>query len=557
MERLFRPVAGRFHGGRQVNSGQMQTESALLLIEESEDYRLTLTSDSLQLECRAQLEIFPPQEELPDSEDKQLQYDEQPTTEPSPDRIRHPPLLTPPDLLWILQKHAIIDSIDYAALYEFCADIDRNQEPETRVLARGVAPQKGDDGWFELLVKPFGSAIELHEDAEGRVDPKNLNTYTAIETGRKLGLVHSPKQGIPGRTVQGQPIPAEAGSPYQLKAGDGVVLKFDDRVAFAERAGQAVLNKNTLSVVELLTISGDVDLSVGDIHFNGLVDIKGEVPDDFDVKAGKGLLIHGPVGACQIESGGDLELTSMAGKEVGTIICRGDLRARFLNQVNVYCYGNLYVSGEIRNCRIKTTGSILVERGAVIGGSCVAYGGIEAQTFGAPSGQTTLLTAGLYFPDADRFAYLRQRRGQIEQQLISIGEAIAPLKKLIKNNPQLADTAETRLILLQEQVAKLEEERRRTQHEMRASATQEPEGRNAKINAHKKIWDGVRIKLGQADETLKQELRGPLSVIENSTSGGLRFLPLTNLAISTEELEDPLEEQTESTPPTQGRAKGS
>lgn len=528
-----------------MNTPQQQLETAPpLLVEETERYRLTLTSDSQQLECRAQIEIFPSPSQNISSEgsDQPLNHPKpEPAAQSTARSTPHQPLLSPPDLLWYLQKNGIVETIDYRALYEFCAELDLGQEPEPSILARGTPPQKGENGWFELLVKPFGGTIELHEDASGRVDHKGLNTYTAVEPGRKLGLVHSPKPGISGRTIQGLPIPAEPGDPFELNAGEGVILKYDNRVAFAEKAGQAVLSKATLAVVDLLTISGDVDLSVGDIHFNGLVEIKGEVPDDFDVKAGKGLTIHGPVGACQIESGGDLDLTSMAGKEVGTIICRGDLSARFLNQVNVYCYGDVVASNEIRNCRIKATGRIQVERGAIIGGSCVAYAGIEAQILGTPLGQTTRLTAGVYFPDADRFTYLQQRKIQIEQQLTSIHEAIAPLKRLIKKNPEMATTAEKRLAILEEQAAKLKDEQERTRGEIQASTKQNPAGRNVKINAHKKIWEGVQIRLGQTTETLNQEWQGPVTVSEDCASGGLRFLPLSSLAICAMEQEKSLD----------------
>lgn len=528
-----------------MNAPQKQVETAPpLLVEETVRYRLTLTSDSQQLECRAQIEIFSlpsPEISAEDPHQPANHSNGASAAQTVANTIPFKPLLSPPDLLWYLQQNGIVEAIDYSALYEFCAALELDQEPGPSIIARGKPPLKGQDGWFELLVKPFGSAVKLQEDESGRIDHKNLNTYTAIERGMKLGLVHSPQQGTPGLTFQGLPIPAEPGDPYQLTAGEGVILKYGDRVAFAEKSGQAVLNKTTLSVVDSLSIPGDIDLSIGDINFNGLVEIKGEIPDDFDVKAGAGLVVHGPVGACQIESGGNLELRSMAGKEVGTIICRGDLRAQVLNQVNVYCYGDVLVRNEIRNCRIRATGRIQVERGAIIGGSCVAYAGIDAQTLGTPLGQATTLTAGRYFPDADRFTYLQQRRIQIGQQLKSIHEAIAPLKRLIKKNPEIASTGKKRLAILEEQAAKLKDEQHRTRSEIQASTKQSPAGRNAKINAHKKIWEGVQICLGQTSETLRQDRRGPVTVCENRASGGLRFMPLSSLAVCATEQEESLD----------------
>ncbi len=511
----------------------------LLCVEENERYRLALKTDKWKLVCSAAIERLPVLEDAAAENHDDRETTVAPAAENTSDN-RAEPLLAAHEVIRLLQRHNIVQAIDYAAVYDFCAQIDLGLDPEPTVLARGVPPQPGEDGRFELIVKVFGDEIELQEDESGRVDHKDLHAYTEIEVGQKLGLVHSPKAGMPGMTVAGGPIPAEPGQPFELIAGEGVELKYDRRVAFATKAGRAVLEKQVLSVVDLLSVPGDVDLTIGDINFNGLVEIKGEVPDDFDVKAGKGLKLHGPVGACQIESGGPIEMTSMAGKEIGSIVCRGDLRATFLNQVSVFCYGDVIVTNEIRNCRIKSTGRITVERGAIIGGKCIALAGIEAQDIGTPSGQRTVLLSGRYFPDEDRFTYLHQRTTQIDGQIKAISEAIGPLKRLIGNAPDIAPAAERRLVILQEQLDKLKAEKMHTQAEIKASAPQNPAGRNPKINIHKHLLEGVEINLGETWEKVTIERRGPLSVIENSEEGGLRYLPLSPLSLEAKALEEQL-----------------
>ncbi len=87
----------------------------------------------------------------------------------------------------------------------------------------------------------------------------------------------------------------------------------------------------------------------------------GDVPDDFDLKATKGIKVSGHIGACNIESEESIEIASMSGKETGQITCHGDLRASFLNQTTVACYGDVYVMNEIRNSVIKSTGKVVVE----------------------------------------------------------------------------------------------------------------------------------------------------------------------------------------------------
>ena len=516
-----------------------------LFKEENESYSLSLYAGNSHMECWAYAEVYPafyPQSAQDDAADEEYKVApsedglEEHSRAQSLDRceaddLSSAPTLNPHELIAILHKLGITDTIDRAALYEFCALMANGVDPPPTVIARGVPAQKGPDGWLDLKVKVSGSDIELCEDVKGYIDYKNLNRFSEIQPGQKLAIVRSPGRGIPGMSIQGFPIVAENGNPYALTAGEGVELKYAQRVAFATKAGKAMLEGNTLKVVDHLKINGDVDLTIGDIDFNGVVEITGEVPDGFDVKASSGLYIYGSVGACQIESGGELEIKSMFGKDIGTIICRGTLKARYLNQVNVYCYGDVIVDKEIRNSRVKSTGCVRVERGSIIGGLCVALAGIEAQNIGAPSAVTTKVAAGVYFPDEDRFAYLLQRREQIRQQLKSINEAIDPLKRLIRNKPALAATAEKRLDILEAQLVKLSEDKIRTRSELQSSTRQQPEGRNPKINVHKRLYEGAEIKLGEILKTILHEYSGSFSVIEDPMGNDLLYVSLTDLAI--------------------------
>lgn len=531
---------------------KMPTPSEVIAIEQNESFQLVLSADRERLHGWIHIDMTPRKDELEaDSEDQEKNINATNDSSLSDEADKNDELVTlvqkegglvralptPVEVIWLLQKNGIVQSIDYSGVYDFCAQLEMGSVPEPVLVAVGVPPQTGRDGQLELKVKVFGSEVELEEDESGRVDLKDLHTFTDIEPGQKLAVIHSPKQGIPGVSITGQPLEAEPGAPCRVIAGEGVDFKYGDRVAFALKAGRAILDKDKLSVVDSLLINGDVDLSVGDIRFNGLVEIKGDIPDDFDVKAAKGLMVHGAVGACRIESNGDVVIGSMAGRNIGTIICHGALRARFLNQVNVFCYGDVLIVNEIRNSMIKSTGRIIVERGGIIGGRCLAYAGVEAQLVGAPSGVPTVVTAGRYFPDADRFDYLSRRHLQIVQQITSINEAIAPLQRLIQNNPEVSAVAERRLVILLDQLSKLEQEQIDTRAEIAASTRQNPAGGSAKINVHKKIWAGAEFHLGETRETLTQDRRGPTSIIENSREGGLRFLSLSQLSLPADEIE--------------------
>lgn len=533
-------------------------DSALLCTLEEPGYHLWLRLTDNQMECRADFQpIFPKPEldeldepaaepvvaeadEQADSEDS-VESAEEPLSEPLTEEAEEsaeaqsplPPVITPVELIQLLHRYNIKEGVDFAALYQFCALAAERREQQEVMLARGREPISGKDGWFELVVKTTGEVAEFQEDERGKVDLRTRHAFTEIMAGQKIGILHPPQEGTRGQTVHGLPIPAERGRIYSLVAGEGVELKYDGRVAFAVRDGRALLERQVLTVVDQLVVSGDLDLKVGNIEFNGFVAVKGDVLDDFHIKASKGIEVSGVVGACKLESDGPVAIGSMAGKEIGQIICRGDLVVGFLNQANVQCYGDVLVTNEIRNSIVKATGKIIVERGSIIGGSCVALEGIEAKVLGATSGVATSLRAGVYFPDVERFDYLHQQLHKVEAQIGRLRAAIGPLERI----SDLDGTTEKRLTILTEQWEKLEIEKDELKAELAASTRQEQKSSNPKINAVSKLMEGVTIKLGHSSEKFKIERNGPLSIIENTKKGGFRFLGLTPLQKVAEELE--------------------
>jgi len=520
-----------------------QTLSDLICEIEKPGFRISLRRADSGMECRGDFAVIPPEatsepadEEPPAEDDGESDgSDEALEAEDSIANVAKPPaVLSLPahELIASLQQHNI-ENIDIAAIYNFCAAVESGAEPQDVLLASGTEPQTGADGWFELLVKTSGEEAEFLADERGRVDLRTRHAYTEIEEGQKIGILHQPQEGIPGVTVDGRPISAERGRIYSLVAGEGVEMKFDGRVAFATRAGRALLERQVLTVVDQLIVSGDLDLKTGNIDFHGFVEVKGDVLDEFHIKAKKGIKVGGVVGACRLESDSLVQIGSMAGKERGKIICKGDLVAGFLNQVEVECRGDVLVTNEIRNSSIKATGKIVVERGSIVGGSCVALEGIEAKNLGATSGLETRLVAGVYFPDADRFDFLHQRRQTVDQQIARLRAAIGPLERLAN----LDDATQKRLTILTEQWEKLEVERDELKAEVAASARQEQTTSNPKINVRSQLFDGVLIVLGKSSHKYKMVRQGPMSIIENTKAGGFRYLGLSPLPKKAEELE--------------------
>ena len=535
----------------QDSSPDIQQDPDLLAVEETDGYRLTLRLAKEQMECVAAIELkipppAAPQQDLPQSESHHdnLELPEHENVDSVKDgtsTVAEPSnggiSLKTSQLIHLLRQHQVSGDIDEEAVKDFCATIDLQREPPPTVVARGIDPQPGADGWFELLVKISGEDQEFIPDSKGRVDLKRLNAFTEIEPEQKLGVIHPPEPGISGYTVHGHEIEGPAGSPRMMNAGEGVVFKYGGRMAFSTRAGRALFDNNTLTVVDQLIIPGNVDLNVGHVDFNGFVEIKGDVLDDFDVRSTRGIKIGGHVGACHIESEGSIEVGAMAGREIGHIFCQGNLHARFLNQVTVVCYGDVIVTNEIRNSHVRATGYVVVERGGIIGGEVLALKGVAAATIGAVSGQKTRITAGVYFPDVERSEYISRQLNVIEEQIRSINGAIRPLMQHLRKGSQFIDAARARLQILNDKLDALYQQKSAFAAEVNTSQPLKIEDKNPKINIQKILRDGVVIALGRVKEEIKIDRQGPMSIIENTRDGGLRFLALTALPVTAAEIE--------------------
>ena len=494
-------------------NSQKNVDIGIKLIAElaTDAYDLQLKGHANQLECRASITVHDTANSIP-----------------------------PAELISLLRKNDIARAVDLEQVAIFCTEAAQGEDPQGFVLARGVMPIKGEDGWFELIVATGEEETPRPVDEKGRVDFKTVQSFSNVEQGQQIGAIHLPTAGFDGQTITETPIRAKAGDASKLIAGEGVQVNPDGTQAIATRAGRAVFDKNTLSVLDEFLISGNVDLSVGHVTFNGFVVVKGDVLDDFNITASKGVNIAGAVGICQIKSGGPVSIGSMAGRGAGSIHCDGDLQARYLNQVTVECQGNISISHEVRNSVLKATGRIDVAKGMVTGGRAVALEGIEAKILGARAGVKTYVTSGVYFPEEDRLQYLKTQLKSTGKQVATIGETLSLLdKNPLKNSRKaLKEAIELRLEILKKRAGKLEASKVEFSKELENFEKKDHPTANPKINVLNVAKEGVVVALGKTLTTLEREISGPASIIENTQKRGIRSTTYSPLTIAVEDMDE-------------------
>ncbi len=448
-------------------------------------YQLILSLSQDEMECRAHLEVK---------------------------SDGSPPTLD--ELKGYLAADGISIGIDDDALPRLLAEAPPGKSANG-LMASGILPLRGDDGslaysFVSLEPPPVQSSAD-DDDAEKRqVDFRVVQQFINVEPEQEIGRILPPTAGTPGKTVRGKPVPAEAGKPLLLKLGQNVYSGGNEgELLFAEVHGRVKREGETIHVVEEYVVDGNVDFSVGNIRFNGFVEVHGDVLDGFQVSASKGLKITGNVGACRLISHGNIEFCGMDGQGKGSILCNGTITAHFIHDSTIECWDNMLVDVELRNCSIHCRGSL--STGMLSGGDCVTLSGLEAKKLGAPSAVKTVIHCGVDYHDLDRMHILLEQLDELQQKIARTKELVALNLLMVEKQKLAAAIVEVR--------------------------SRRPAGSNPKINVKDRIFEGVTIYLGNAVEEFTLEESGPISLIENSREGGLRKLSLSSMEVTAAELE--------------------
>jgi uncharacterized protein (DUF342 family) len=409
-----------------------------------------------------------------------------------------------------LKQYYVRDGIDQAALEDFTVKAAAGIQQTDVLIASGTAPIKGADAFISLTVQPTVASPE-GDEAHAQVDMYMVQTFINISAGDEIGLIIPPEPGIPGRNIMGTSIPPQPGKPLNIKVGKNIRLEEDGTTLTAIATGRFCQNSGEISVEEEYLVAGDVNFKIGSINFKGVVNVRGDVLDNFDITATKGLSVTGNIGVCNIISEGDITFCGMDGQDRGKITCGGTLRANFIHDTVIECVGDVFVEVEIHNCTIRTLGRIVVIKGAISGGSYIARGGIESKKIGSPASVRTKLTAGVDYRDVEL--------------LESLFAGLTETQNKMKESQSLNEITE-----LRKTVAALTDS-------ITAIRSKSDERTNAKISAKTAIYDKVLLSIGSVNEEIKEQRDGPVSVIENSIDGGLRYLSMTGLNVKAADIE--------------------
>ncbi len=436
--------------------------------------------------------------------------------------------VTNKDIYDILKKLNLYGKIITEGVQSLAGQASMGKQPKNIVIMRGKPAEEGLPGRFNFLVKP--SKPISCESAQGLLSFDNVNA------GQAVARVVKPTPGVPGLSLKGEKIQPEKLESLNVDMGDGIRMANDKdpedaRDCYvAKFPGRVVCEGSRISITDSYVIDGKIDTKTGNIDFVGSIEIRGDIAEGMAVKAGKKLTIKGNVEPSYLEAGSSIEMNGgVYGKKIGKIKCGGSLEARYIDECNVECQGNVIVKNEILESHIKTLGFVDVSNGSIIGGQITAQGGIEAKMIGSDMAIKTVLISGKNYVDGEHITALNKEVKENKKRLEQLSNK---LDFYVRNPGELAKLRPEDKQKLREFTAeftKLNMRNREIPKEIQAINEEMNKKANPMISVSRRIHRNVEMYLCSEYQKIMESETQNVTYVINSFQGGIRTIPRIRL----------------------------
>lgn len=440
-------------------------------------------------------------------------------------------LLSVEELLKLISQSGIAHGVDQTSIALFI-NLQASGQPFDGFfnIAHGTFPHDGEDGSIEFHVLPSVNTARYDQSVSGSIDFKQLNLIENCFAGQLIASVRPPGPGKPGKDIFGIELPAKPGNPLALRPGEGVTVSSSGVDFTSTIEGRVICEDGVISVTQNLEIAGDIDYSVGNVDFTGKVVVSGSVLDGFSVSGKLGVEVGADVGSAEIHSNGPVVIKGgVKGRGVARITC-SDLAVKYIDEAAIEARGDVVVTKEILQSTVKALGKVEMPNGGLIGGSLVAFKGVNIGTIGSDMGVETKVAAGLAWTDEESIADIQRRVAALGERIRMADVIVAPL---------LADSATCSRLTVEQKavVADLVAELRRLRNSLTALNEEREqiqghrqEGKVGQINVNTAIFPGTQLQFATTWQPVMNALKGPLSIRNDSGKDQIRFVkqfPLT------------------------------
>ncbi len=320
------------------------------------------------------------------------------------------------------------------------------------LIAQGLETVPGVDAQFlSLLLDLQQQERKPLVDEDGVVDYRELGSVVIVNKDDILMSRIPPIPGKKGRNIFGEIVLPSGGAdtPFSNDKKGICLNPENENQLMSTMTGQPVLVPNGIIVLPVLTVKR-VDLSSGNIRFNGSVTVTGDVKDGMKVFALEDIVIEGNIASATLECMGSLTIKgSVTGhseliangdvmirggiqgysksehskddKHTAKIITRGSVSVGFVENFIIEAGGDIVIDKYSMNTQLMAQNKIVVgnknigRKSSIIGGVTWAMTLVKASIIGSSAGIATRIQVGT--------------NPYIQKRIAAIREALTPNTK--------------------------------------------------------------------------------------------------------------------------------
>ncbi|OWY27343.1 DUF342 domain-containing protein [Herbaspirillum robiniae] len=402
------------------------------------------------------------------------------------------------------------------------------------VVAQGLMPTPAEPARFESLLEEKEEELaDIDEDAV--VSYADMGHLLLVSAGDPLMRRIPPVPGKDGIDIRGGKVPARpiADVAFAKDSIGAEPSEEDPDLLVAIVPGQPTVIKNGVKVNPVIDVE-NVDLSTGNLTFEGTVRVSGDVMTGMKLHVGGDVVVSGTVEAAEIVAGGSVTVKGgVIGHSEGVsagagttaiasrISAQKSVQVMFAESAHIEAAESILVLGNARHCELLAGDEIVVGKGNprtghIIGGRVEATNSIRANVIGASTSTFTRVQVGLD-------PYLEEKIAIKEQEY---ARKVAELDRTIKQqnyyklNPEKAtpeilfETSDKRKALAYEVKVLLEEVGQMKEGIVAAE--------DARIIVAKAVYEGTELRIGHQAWPVQSDLGGGTAQL---FEGDIRYNP--------------------------------
>lgn len=368
-------------------------------------------------------------------------------------------------------------------------------------VAEGMKSVAGSDGYYEYLVDFEDDKKRepiIRED--GSVDYQSMSALCNVKEGDVVARYHPAVPGTEGFNVEGETITVSAHKELIPLKGRGITVKEDEQNTYiATQSGKIIKENSSISIRDVHTIIGDVDLVVGKVEFLGDIVITGNVEAGVEIRAGKSVTIEGNVEAVSIHAGEDIVLKrGVQGGQKAVIVAKRSVYADFIEHSNVKAGEDVHANA-ILNSKVKAEGKVIIDgkRGCLIGGTTHALKGVSAVNVGNEVEVKTFVHVGCEIEVYQKITEC-EKICQYAREEIQVNKE--ETERLNKNKQRVVGKTlmlDRRIHELKEKTDKQLEKLKKAMADKQALSNKVEAGKNANVYIDGHVYRGTIIEIGR------------------------------------------------------------